>query len=97
MRPVLTQWIRRWVERSACLNAVGKREILYFGPQIESRFLDPTARSLVATPKVLYRRVILKCILKIVELEFYIWTKSKLVGGLVLKEDKSETKHQANE
>jgi hypothetical protein len=33
----------------------------------------------------------------IVELEFYIWTKLKLVGGLVLKEDKSETEHQANE
>jgi hypothetical protein len=33
----------------------------------------------------------------IVELEFYIWKKLKLVGGLVLKEDKRETKHQGNE
>jgi hypothetical protein len=33
----------------------------------------------------------------IVELEFYVRTKLKLVGGLVMKEDKSETKHQANE
>jgi hypothetical protein len=32
----------------------------------------------------------------IVELEFYIWTKLKLVGGLVLKEDKNKTKHQVN-
>jgi hypothetical protein len=28
----------------------------------------------------------------IVELEFYIWTKLKLVGGLVLKEDKKGNK-----
>jgi hypothetical protein len=33
----------------------------------------------------------------IVELNFIYRQKLKLVSGLVLKEDKSETKHQANE